>query len=107
MRRQATRSASHLLCEMFMRTAARPRALKRIYLSDCTHSHNPPVAGALGWWSADVVDKVWSPPGKVPGEVALKSFWMACQLAQLDLPCHGGANNRVRQKRRVVDLATL
>ena len=80
----------------FARLQRRSEAPKSNFLSDCTHSHNPPVAGALGWWSVDVVARARSPPWKDAGEVALKPLRMACQLAQLDLQYHGGANVQVR-----------
>ena len=68
-------------------------------MSDCTHTHFPPVAGALGWRSVVAVVRVKSPPWKIAGEVALKPSKMACQLALLLLSGHGGRYVQVREKR--------
>ena len=67
-RLQGPGGASHLLCE----TAAPLRGPDKSFLSDCTHSHNPPVAGALGWRPVVVVERARSPPVVSVGEVALR-----------------------------------
>ena len=54
-------------------------------MSDCTHTHHPPVVGRAGVVVGGSGGIGKSPPWKIAGEVALKPFGVACQLAQLQL----------------------